>query len=642
MDWTLEYDGEEKTFAAWGLEGLDFAFQSFAVSSATFQGREVAFDAAAQFAVDEPAIIRAGGTIIFQGLFAPETRTGAGPTSSITYRIVDAWYELERRFYVNAEYALPQLAGAIDAGIATVIAAAAAAGVNIAMGDADNLGAYALKLEFRDQTFASMLQQFRRLIPDVATRIDYTTTPPTLHFVRRADADALTLSTDGADAWDGLDSMQALHEAKTSGVVLRFVRQGESITETFEDVYPVGTTAGARGVVLATFDLRPATVQTQELTTTNINATSKAWWAKRFPWVNDATGSGFVIDTTSRKVMSGGAWVDDTGGLTNEITSGAVPNWAGTAVSVLVTATARNFTLNGQSYTSAPLQCTVQATSIAGGLYAHETAAGETAPAGLAQAYYEATSVLHYQGAITKRFDALTLPLPHTANVVNFSGGNASARGWSSMRAVVQNIRVNAQTGAIEIALGPPAHLSIQDLLQLARMHGQGREVQPTPTSGGGISGGAGSNSMPAAPAAPAVTTPLTVKLLSSDGDTGTFTVTPGLLSGQPVRANSLTGDPISNLDPPEWNIETGRLYLAWKFSPTFEDGFMSDGGGTPIAYVVSAASVLSDDKTAGLFYQLLANISGGEIVDDFSPKKNVVALYGPSTTADQMESYLL
>lgn len=138
---------------------------------------------------------------------------------------------------------------------------------------------------------------------------------------------------------------------------------------------------------------------------------------------------------------------------------------------------------------------------------------------------------------------------------------------------------------------------------------------------------------------------PITIRRLAFDSGstTGTFTVSPGLLSGQAVRANSETGDAISNLAPPEWEIVDGRLYLCVKFDPTFEDGYMTYHGGTPVGYVLQSGSALSDDRSIGKFYYLLGEIADGVLVNDYSPRSNLFAMYGDSGAADsKMECALV
>ena len=77
MEWTLEYASTTQSFAAWGLEGLEFNFAPFATGTATFSAKASAFDAATPFARGAAGIIRADGTVVFRGTFGPTARRGA-------------------------------------------------------------------------------------------------------------------------------------------------------------------------------------------------------------------------------------------------------------------------------------------------------------------------------------------------------------------------------------------------------------------------------------------------------------------------------------------------------------------------------------------------------------------------------------
>lgn len=503
MVWTLEHDSTEQTFAAWGLEGLTLSFQPFATGTASFQSSAPAFDASLPFARGDSCTIRADGTPVFRGRFASPRRQGQGSMSSIAYLVRDAWFDLESRFYYQTTLALPASnIGTLATQFQGIIDYAAGKGVAIQFGSAAELGVNTPAIEFRDQTCASMLIALRRLIPDVAHYLDHTTDPPTIHFVRRAEAAAIALPTTGAEAFDAIQ-IESLEDIQSSGVILRYPRvidggTGEPTLNVLIDAYPPGLTGDEENLVVATFDLRGNSVQKQVLETTNIAATSRQWWAQFYPWIQPGNadlveGEDFTFASLQRLVQDTGGsgdWVSDSGGHTNQIVGGGVPGWMNDAAEVLVRAKLKDFFLNGIYHAEFQLEGRCTATSLIGGLYVNETTPAEVAPSGLAQAYYEATSVLHWQGRMTREMDELALPLPHSANVFNITGGDAAARGWDSMRAVAREVVIDVDNATLDVSFGPPAHLSLQDLLELARIAGNGRLDLPQNDAANTTSGG--------------------------------------------------------------------------------------------------------------------------------------------------------
>lgn len=585
MPWTLEYDGEEKTLAEWGLSNLRLSWASFEAGRATMDAVGQAFDAAPLFAVDEEGILRLDGTVVFRGLFGSPASAGDGAVESVSYVIRDAWHDMEQRFAGGAVGSGVQ-SGNLDDLFTTAVEDAAAAGVAVQMGTAANLAVAIPPIEFRDQTFAELIRSLRRFCPDVQTRFDYTTTPPTLHFVRRADAGVFALSlTALADTL----RIAPLHDLQTAGVVLLYSKMisgvGGATLSIGEDKYPLTVSPGERRVVVASFDLRGNQIETQVLATSNINALSKAWWARFFPWMNDATGSEFTVTDTERLIQDGdGDWVNDTTGSVSEIIAGAVPSWETAAQSVLVKAVARNFTLDGKTYDSFPLETTVNATSLAGGVFAREIDAGESVPIGLAQAYYEATSVLHYEGSFKVTVPEITTGLlPDCASVLNLSGGEAAARGWTTMRAVIRRVEVNVDAAQLAVSFGPPSNLAPNDLLELSRIRGrQGFEVPVQTGSSGGMLLSKGNNSVPR----PAKADSLTSKpwAVSSLG-----VVTPGTINGVIPKIGDvpIAGFPSSapTLTIPEEGSAVAYMRITWAI--TWNGGWL---GGNPTISEVALA----------------------------------------------------
>lgn len=597
---TLENNSTTQSLEAWGIDGAALKLESFAPGILTLTLSGHAYDAPPLFARGSAGILRVDGTVVFRGRFGPTRRMARGSNEGVIIELRDAWHDLERRFYVDA-IEPKKLSDPLDDMISAVIGYAVTAGVGIAMGSVANLDQRVTQVEFRDQTCAGMLRQLRRWVPDIGHRFDYTTSPPTIHFIRRADATALDLAV--PEVQDDIE-VESLEDLQAAGVVLRYIKNNTAGTVKFEDKHPSGISASDENVVVATFDLRGSHRETQILETNNINALSKAWWARFFPWINDAEGGDFTLTDTARLMQNTeGAWVDDTTGSVNEIVDGAVPAWLSEARQVLVKAIARDFSLNGKFYSEYPLQTTINATSLSADTYVRESDDGEKVPTGLAQKYFEAVGTLHYQGRVKSTVAEIAAPLPHCANVLNLTGGEAAARGWTTMRAVIKAVEIDLFNCEQTIAFGPPAHLSINDLQELSRIKGNGREVnRPVfeETRSGGVRRAAAANSAPV----PVQTTAEQPWQLRMDG-----TIVPGTIGGViPMIGET----PISGGSTvPDLTIPSnGYLVAALVFTLTWNGDWLSDPN-TLDEVVFDIVSEIPED-TPTIKYVPFASIDGG------------------------------
>lgn len=608
MDWTLTYDGTTQTFEAWGLSQPVITSGNFEVGTVSFSHRAGTYDGEPLFAYAEAGVVKLGEVIVFQGTFASPKRSGSGMQESLGYTLRDAWWNLSRLPYVQSAAAIARIFTTqnLSEMFEAVVDYAEGLGVQVQFGSAANLGFKPLEHEVRDVSCAEMLRTLRKWCPDVQHHLDHTTTPPTIHFVRRADATALDLAL---EAVSNKVSISELDDQRVTQVVLKYTRtnQGEEgpEEETFVDVYPVLPLiepGQIEGAVIATFDLRGKQKETQKLWTDNINPLSKAWWARRFPWALDATGDDYEITDSERKMQnSEGEWVDDTTGSVNEIVEGSVPGWLTEARQVLVKAVARDFTLDGVVHTEQELTATVQATSLAGGVYTRETFSGEAVPSGIAEAYYNAVSVLHYQGSVRFKAAELALPLPHVAMVLNLTGGEAAARGWTAMRAVIQSVAVDVQNAEVTLTFGPPEHLGPQDLMELSRMRGRGLEAQPAATgTSGGVRRASGSNSLPPKPSGTAA--PLTV---TADGK-----IVPGTIQGviPTIGGTAIAALPAPALEIPATGVAHVVAGLYAVVTQTADGEYAESVDITEVRF-----AVLEDPPTA-------ADLKSDGVVDPESP----------------------
>lgn len=656
MAWMLTYDGETKTFAAWGLSGLEFALLNYDVSVATF-AHAADYDGEALFAFNEPATIKLGETIVFQGWFGETTRVRDGVRERLGYVLNDVWWKLKRLPFqqgwaagtVGAATLFANSSGApmtLGEQLEEVVAFAAAHGVAVQFGTAAGLTGTPVPIDMRDANCAAVLEACRKWSPDLAAKVDHTTTPVTLSFVRRADAEVLTWAT---EAVFGKIQLRALQETQVSQAVFRYLLtntvDGVVSTAIVNDVYPPGSNGCADGAVVQTFDLAGYTVtnQSQDLYVQNITADSIAWWssANKLPWLLDASGEGFTIEDGERLMTNVlGELVADTTGSVNEVLpGGAIPAWVtGESRPIVVRATAKNFWLGETFFDEYKLETTVQATNLAGGTYtkAPEFTGGDSVPAGLAEQYYNATHPLHYAGTLSRAFEEIPLPMPQPGMVLNLTGGEAAARGWTTMKAIIQGVTVDVQRGRVSLTVGAPEHLGPQDLVEMNRTRGGLNESKRLLARLGGgssltIAGNKGTaNNNNATRPQTGTRGPLSVVRVAN----GSFRITPGTVNGERVKKNTVSGDDIETDPAFILELSDGKIYLGVKWEVVFSHGFLTmDVSTPPVAFVAKTSGTPPSDGTEGKFSRILATVVDGEITYDGSIGANITAFIFDANT---------
>lgn len=501
--WTLTYtpligDPETRTLEAWGLRCNGLREAGFDVGAVEFETADD-FDGAPLFEFTSGGILRLDDVIVFQGRFDEPVRRMAGHVERHVFSLKDLWWHLSRLPYVVERAAVIGITpgthalGApefftgtttLEDEITAVISYAAAKGVAVQMGDAAGLDVQPPESRRGDATCAQVLASLRRYAPDAVTQIDHTTTPPTLHFIRRADAAARTLPISGV-----MDEvrLRAERELQAASVHINYhligSDDGAETLQIVQDIYPAESAIG-EGAVVVTIEKRgeQRVTQKQQLNTVNLSPNAQWWWELQFPWIRDVEWEG---ETT----IDEGEAVEEDGfpaGLVNQVVGGAVPSWQSAAGGrVRAKAKALNFTYNGRFYAEHDLDIVVEATSLAGGLLTSppDVTDAETIAVGLAEHYYGAVGALHFSGELRLPEAEITLPRIRPGDVINLSGGLSTERGWDVMRAQVQAVSVDIAAAVTTVRVGPPAHLSLADLQDL--MTGMTTQLKIKPLTAG-------------------------------------------------------------------------------------------------------------------------------------------------------------
>lgn len=655
-EWTLEYDGLEQSFAAWGLCQPVLRFVSFDISTCSFDHTGAAFDGAPLFPFESSIIVRCGGVVVFRGEITETPRGVQGGEERVGYVASDLFHALSitpyqqawtgggtqgRVVLFSADDGGATGAGAMFAQI--IDYAQTECGLPVAFGSATGISVQPVSYDAREVSILEALRLVRAWCPDVATRVDYTADPPALHFVKRANATVHALAVEAAA--NTLD-IRPLYASQVGSVVIRYVTRnvvdGVVTPSIFTDAYPEGSTGKERRAVVLSVDLAGSTKQSQVLSTLNIAPTANWWWKRHAGWLHDVTDLTITDGEIKVPREDGAADGPNTYGWTNEIVDGAVPGWitgesGPVSGTVRVTATA-SYTKDGVAQTGKRLQANVQATSLAGDTYWNEDrSAVESAASGVAEAYYNATNPLRWAGQYVIDEEEITLTLPRPGDALNLTGGLAADRGWTTMAAQVQEVSLDVQAGRTSITFGSPDHLGVQDMIQQMRARSGLRESTTRPERAGNAANGAAVGPKRMAGAAmvsePATSEmrPLTVYVRPD----GTLSVTPGQVSGIPIRAGGIGGDLITTIDPPTWDIPgDGVIYLAVKVDLTFQHGLLTSWSNVR-PFVASAASTPTEDWSSGEYVRVLALVVGGTLAANYSPGKNLELTLRDAGAAD-------
>jgi len=435
------------------------------------------FDSAALYAYGDAISLYRGAVRWFHGVVVSGPRFGSPSEERHDYAAEGPWWYLERVSFQQA-WRSGTLGGTINKShvilgrdidnnfvsvgevVGEVLDHAIGLGAPIAYVQAE-LDALAAKPPTDapvDITHGEAIRRMLRWMPDVSTWFDYAPETPVLHFTRRADAVAVQHACTGAPA-ERIDIAER-SDLVRSGVVIAYERideiDGERIPILQEDAYPPGTELGFDTLAL-TININGAQLATQSQ-------------AVEVALLQDYEGTGFWRAHIPALMGKSNLSVE-TGTVSGPpydyyIVSGSVPEWTNKdAVAVEFTAELSWTEPNETEVKRAEHSVTLVTTNAETKTYTREIsyAPPDPFPTGLAQAMHEALSVVHWHGSFTMSEEECSGGVS-PGSVLNLSGGLAA---WASMRAVVQQVAFDIDSGATTIGFGPPEHLGPQDAIAL-------------------------------------------------------------------------------------------------------------------------------------------------------------------------------
>lgn len=351
-------------------------------------------------------------------------------------------------------------------------------------------------------TFATAMQAALGFVPDAVPTLDYTTDPPTFSFYQRAAATVKTL----AFADERVMISQTIQERRDLLITgVRIIYHRYLVDGTPATTMDTAGDATGPGVVQAEMTLYaptsipkyvPAVVEKQWLKSVPTIEDDEDWWFKnadlgvsRKEDIEIEAGTpkiGLDPDAPENEGITGDD-LNDVSGCDRRIVEGSIPAWlSDTAhlryirVGAFLKLTFWNLPDNYSDSNKAGVYrrriiLNFAATDLGTNTYENTivdarmeggTFDPEAPPSGVAAAILAAQSVLQYQGAVTLTDDECDVSFA-PGQVLNITGSDQTA--WETMKAQIQSVAHQLQSGTTTISFGPAEHLAPQDYLEIQR-----------------------------------------------------------------------------------------------------------------------------------------------------------------------------
>lgn len=467
-----------------GISGVRIQKINQGVDTCTFVLPARAFDADDLFVKDSTVVVALDGTRVFVGRVVGSPVDAAGADENVTVTLAGPWWYLDNIIFQQTWKTTPHgEATLVDTYVARVVLGQADDGTSlnsaqmitaalnwaIARGAPIAIGNLPPAVttpwaEITDAPVAEILRTMLRWMPDATVWWDYTTTPnPTLNITRRAAEEPQSLDCSQVSNMAGLN-LSPNWDLHVPSVIIKYEKvntvDGESYTEIEIDKAPAEATGLEIKAAVMTIDLQGAssTYEKQKIVCAQIHPEEVAWWQEKFPWLAGATDI-TVEDSAADPLKS------------EELIEGTAPWWKEDDF-VQVTCTAKiSYTLV-EGGTTKKVSKEAFTVTVTGSNYSSQTfsklsssTTAETTPVGLAQSFYDARSVIYWEGSFTLIAQEVS-PTWRPGMLINLTGGRAA---WTTMNAQIQQVDYDVDNGTSVITVGAPHHLGPQDLIELAR-----------------------------------------------------------------------------------------------------------------------------------------------------------------------------
>lgn len=485
MDWEIDYKGERRSLAAWGLEGLRRTRCS--------QGEDVVVLREAHRLLEEPFLFEPEGVLRvfregepwFEGLVTRVPAWGDAQQEAREYAIAGPWWYLQNTVYQQAwknrgsetqvesghvVLGLDSEGEPITTGaqVRAILDYARACGAPFEVGRVFE-GFHFPLLEVKDLTCAEALRRVLRWHPDAVTHFDYRRAKPLLHIEQRTQIKKKTLFLKKTPGLESV-SLTPQQGGKVSEVVICYEETqdtAEGLERTIErDVFPAGATGKTPKALVMTVPLQPphVTYLKAAIVVKRVEPESVEWWQEHLPFLKDLSVRDITVDAVEIP--------DVLTLLKNELIEGAIADWMPVEAKRIWLCAQLSWETTMERVVSRDVRIELTITNAQTQEY-HTTlvhAMDEPAEAGLAKKLYESLNFSAYSGQL--RLIAPDLPTRwHPGKRLRLQGGPQPG-----IEVLVQSVTEDLSSGRVTLALGSPKHLGPQDLITLLQLNRQ-REV---------------------------------------------------------------------------------------------------------------------------------------------------------------------
>jgi len=528
--WTLTHDGTTQSLAAWGMQSAAISEQSLTAGmfSAMMPGDMLA---TIPWAYQDQVILKLDGVTKFVGVALTPQRRGAGASEVITVRFADPWWWMGQATYTqpwyiaasSAAYDAPRVAlfAGFDPGTGWVRQTIAESIADIITqcnayfgGNVMQLGtlsgdAFAEKpipQRAKNATYEAVLRQALAWVPDAVQQWDYSTTPPTLNIVQRAEATARSFAfADGSvmmsqviSRRDDLvvEGINITYAGLTAaGLVAKITDAAGATTGTRIVKTVIDCTGSANGGATSAPTSLPAVEREYTVVSEAVDYTSAEWWllygdtgAETASQITVGDGCSMVFAPNAPE----NAGKTDLGGCDLQWLSGGIPKSrvsANTRIA-LVTGYLTIETETTEEASAEPILTTkvkerrivkllMPVTKLQGDYTqviaeASQSISGPISAAmdnnfvgvGVAAKLLAVWSVPQFDGELTITKDECDLTA-RLGDVVNLTGGLEE---WETMNATIIGMTRELTTGTTTLQLGVATHLGLDEYVGLIKM----------------------------------------------------------------------------------------------------------------------------------------------------------------------------
>lgn len=494
--------------ATLGVTDLKIKFCNRADDVATWTCDGKALDSVASFATGTGITIKKGSSSVFRGVLTSLPRYGTGTGQRISYEARGGWYFLGKVFYTQK---WPKSVSGLlhsktrvvlgyegnDSGthgqqcsasrqLKDIVTVAHNKAASHIAGSTSYIDVSSIKLpadEEVDLTCADAINRVLRWFPDTVVWFDHTQSPPVCHMKRRADiSDIQYLSAANAEEVE----LTPRDDLVVPGVSIDYEITSASSNKTYKDVQTDSANAGnpsALGAAHFTVQLDGGSshylwqsVTSEALPSTRPAATvagMTAWgnFIQQYIPELDRTGTFEDFSLVSPDVWPPRYQVPGTQThkiLDHVLLRGEIQPWMADkyAAETRLEFKASYTDGDGNTYVDRKFRVTLALTNCQSGIYnfRENVTPAEEVPEGLAKAIYDAVGTLYHEGrAVVVDDDPPDIASP--GQKLSISGVLPSG----SAVCLVQSAEWDVGRGRSTVSFGPPQHVGVQDLVELAQ-----------------------------------------------------------------------------------------------------------------------------------------------------------------------------